>query len=326
VASPWTRGGWVNSQLFDHSSTLQFLETFVANKQGQPVREENLSAWRRSISGDLTSVFRPSDPAGTLLDYVKRDPFVVSIAEAQFKPVPSGYRELTAAEIAQSRAKPAGASWMPRQEPGTRPACALPYELYAEGRLSSDGTHFELMLRADDKLHGARSAGAPFNVYLRNLADATKLQAATYAVRAGDTHVCSYPLALFARGGYEIEVHAPNGFYRHFHAGAEPQPIVLEVGYELQHEAATGNLRLLLHNVAATSVAVEIADNAYGGKPVRRTLRPGRPEVVLLASSGNRGWYDYSLRTPRHGETRFAGRVETGRPSITDPVMGGASS
>ena len=36
IASPWTRGGWVNSQLFEHSSTLQFLETFISRKYHKP--------------------------------------------------------------------------------------------------------------------------------------------------------------------------------------------------------------------------------------------------------------------------------------------------
>lgn len=328
VASPWTRGGWVNSQLFDHSSTLQFLETFIEHRHGQPVREENISAWRRAISGDLTSVFRPHDPADAQLDYVKRDPFLVSIAEAQFKPVPSGYRRLGAIELTQSQTSPGApasalAGWMPKQEPGTRPACALPYELYAGGRLSDDGKHFELELRGGDKLHGARSAGAPFNVYLRNLAGAAKMQVATYAVRAGDTQVCSYPLALFAQGGYEVEVHAPNGFYRCFRGGPTPLQVTLEIGYEVRNDVATGNLQLLLRSTAPTPLTVEIMDHSYGTPPQHKTLPPGRPQVILLASSRNHGWYDYSVRAPEHGEIRFSGRVETGKPGITDPAMGG---
>ncbi|MGH9342800.1 MAG: alkaline phosphatase family protein, partial [Terriglobia bacterium] len=58
VASPWSRGGWVNSQLFDHTSTLMFLEQFARRKYGKNVTEENISSWRRAISGNLTSIFR----------------------------------------------------------------------------------------------------------------------------------------------------------------------------------------------------------------------------------------------------------------------------
>ena len=59
IASPWTRGGWVNSQVFDHTSTLQFLEKFLSHKTGKTVVEPNISDWRRLVCGDLASVFRP---------------------------------------------------------------------------------------------------------------------------------------------------------------------------------------------------------------------------------------------------------------------------
>jgi phospholipase C len=55
VVSPWTAGGWVCSELFDHTSALQFLEKFTG------VREENISPWRRQTFGDLTSAFRFED-------------------------------------------------------------------------------------------------------------------------------------------------------------------------------------------------------------------------------------------------------------------------
>jgi phospholipase C len=52
VVSPWTMGGWVSSELFDHTSVLRFLEKFTG------VREPNISEWRRRRFGDLTSAFR----------------------------------------------------------------------------------------------------------------------------------------------------------------------------------------------------------------------------------------------------------------------------
>ncbi|HET7623905.1 MAG TPA: phospholipase C, phosphocholine-specific [Verrucomicrobiae bacterium] len=57
IISPWTAGGWVCSQPFDHTSVLQFLEKFTG------VREENISDWRRKTFGDLTSAFRFHDRA-----------------------------------------------------------------------------------------------------------------------------------------------------------------------------------------------------------------------------------------------------------------------
>ena len=52
IISPWTAGGWVCSQPFDHTSVLQFLEKWTG------VTEPNISDWRRKTFGDLTAAFR----------------------------------------------------------------------------------------------------------------------------------------------------------------------------------------------------------------------------------------------------------------------------
>lgn len=49
IVSPWTQGGFVCSDPFDHTSVLRFLERITG------VREENISEWRRRTFGDLTS-------------------------------------------------------------------------------------------------------------------------------------------------------------------------------------------------------------------------------------------------------------------------------
>jgi phospholipase C len=58
IVSPWTVGGWVCSQPFDHTSTLQFLEKFTG------VSEPNITPWRRKTFGDLTSTFRFDEAKG----------------------------------------------------------------------------------------------------------------------------------------------------------------------------------------------------------------------------------------------------------------------
>ena len=49
VVSPWSVGGFVATEQFDHTSVLQFLETLTG------VKETNISDWRREAFGDLTS-------------------------------------------------------------------------------------------------------------------------------------------------------------------------------------------------------------------------------------------------------------------------------
>ncbi len=56
VISPFSRGGFVSSDLFDHTSVLRFLET----RFGAEV--PNLSAWRRATVGDLTSALNFKAP------------------------------------------------------------------------------------------------------------------------------------------------------------------------------------------------------------------------------------------------------------------------
>ncbi|MGQ3183685.1 MAG: alkaline phosphatase family protein, partial [Brevundimonas aurantiaca] len=61
VVSPWSRGGWVNSQAFDHTSVLRFIETRFG------VQEPNISPFRRAVCGDLTSAFNFANPNGETL-------------------------------------------------------------------------------------------------------------------------------------------------------------------------------------------------------------------------------------------------------------------
>ncbi|MGH8079115.1 MAG: phosphocholine-specific phospholipase C, partial [Lysobacter sp.] len=56
VISPWSRGGWINSQVFDHTSVIRFLEKRFG------VFEPNISPWRRAVCGDLTTAFNFFDP------------------------------------------------------------------------------------------------------------------------------------------------------------------------------------------------------------------------------------------------------------------------
>jgi len=60
VVSPWSKGGWVCSEVFDHTSIIRFME------QRFRVMEPNISPWRRSVCGDLTSAFDFDNPNTSL--------------------------------------------------------------------------------------------------------------------------------------------------------------------------------------------------------------------------------------------------------------------
>ena len=59
VISPFSRGGYLASQTFDHTSTLRLIETLFG------VEVPNLSAWRRGVTGDMTSALALANPPNT---------------------------------------------------------------------------------------------------------------------------------------------------------------------------------------------------------------------------------------------------------------------
>ncbi|HTV09998.1 MAG TPA: phospholipase C, phosphocholine-specific [Candidatus Aquilonibacter sp.] len=322
VASPWSRGGWVNSQLFEHTSVNQFLEHFVNTKFNRAVRETNISSWRRAISGNLTTVFRPFDTAAhDPLPFVHRDPYIETLYKAKFQPPPSDFHILNPSEIAAAQQGQLS-TLMGTQEPGTRPSCALPYELYAE--VTATRTHLTLECRAANQFFGKQSLGSPFNVYLRNLKSGS-LRSISYAVAAGDTLRDTFPLDAFVDRIYHIEIHGPNGFFREFQGDAStPSPAVLR--YASSAGNPTGNILLQLSASDTRPLPIRIEDCSYGASPLEHTLTREHTLPLDLQKSSN--WYDIRITAPDHPRliARYAGRVETGQPSISDPFMGRVSN
>jgi phospholipase C len=166
-------------------------------------------------------------------------------------------------------------------------------------------------------VHGMKSMGAPFNVYLR---DRENMVAGTYAVKAGDTLTQSFPVN---DGKYSIDVHAPNGFFRSFN-GTAKTPVMVQAIYEHRGERLSGNIALHVKNSGKTPVQVAVKDHSYGLAPVMKNVAAGATENIVMWSEKSHGWYDVSVGV-ENGEVRYAGRVETGATSITDPVMGGVA-
>src|SRR5215471_17790700 len=61
AVSPWSRGGFVCSEVFDHTSVIKFIEQRF-HRTAPGLFETNVPAWRRSVCGDLTSAFNFRSP------------------------------------------------------------------------------------------------------------------------------------------------------------------------------------------------------------------------------------------------------------------------
>lgn len=320
IASPWSRGGWVNSEVCDLTSPIQFLEHLLSHKTGKKIQSKEVTSFRRAVCGDLTSVFRPYN--GEKIEAptpVERIPFLESIHKAQFKALPSGFKKLGENDIAALNANPADSGFMPKQEKGTRSANAVPYEMYVEGK-SEQGV-FKLKFDNKKDVFGDRTTGAAFTVYTPLVDELPR----NYVVLPGDSIIDEWDLAT--SGNYHLRVNAANGFYREF-KGSKSDPAV-EVACTYQQAAGkknlSGNVELKIKNSSTQKQLIEIKDNAYKAKPISKTIAAGAVISIPVDLTKNSGWYDLSVTVKGSSsyEKRYAGHVETGKESITDPLMGG---
>ena len=284
VVSPWTKGGWVNSQLFDHTSVIRLLEARFG------VAEPQITPWRRAVTGDLTSVFDFDAPS--------RDPDAI-LPDASGLPA----RARAQASLPPPR-PPTTPAPLPRQEPGARRARALPYAFDAWARRTPGG----LALTIDN----FGKVGAGFGLYPFE-ADAGGPW--FYAVEPGRT---LHDELAIGPGGYDFTLHGANGFLRRF-CGGQAEGVEVRCSYDQVSET----LLVAMHNHGARALTVQTA-NAYAqSKTSAQRLAPNASVTHSwrIAPAGH--WYDVHVTAAEDPRflRRLAGHIETGRPSRSDPGL-----
>jgi len=137
-------------------------------------------------------------------------------------------------------------------------------------------------------------------------------------------------LDAFEDKNYHLKVYGPNGFFREF-VGNDNDPLIqIDCGYQvsrLSQKALTGNVELKVTNLNPSHpVDIKITDNAYKTKPVYKKV--SSEEIIVLNLKSSYGWYDFSVAVKGNAlfTKRYAGRVETGKETFTDPLMGRVES
>jgi phospholipase C len=279
IVSPWSKGGWVNSEVFDHTSVIRFLEARFG------VMEPNITPWRRAVTGDLTSAF----------DFKTSDDKPVMV------PGVSGLVERMMASSSLTDPVVPEAQALPRQEAGQRPARALPYRL---GMTDKIGEAVELTFE------NSGTAGVCFQVVSAGVMQPGPW---TFTVEAGKTLTGSVPVAK----NYDLSVHGPNGFFRRL-AGSGDSPLRVEARAD-----AKGGLTLVLINDGDKPVDVSIADGYRPGADLPLTVPArGRTEDKRPGEAVGH-WYDLTVTRADQPDwqRRLAGHVETGKPSVSDPLI-----
>ena len=111
----------VNSEVSDDTSVLQFLEKFIKKKHNKDVTIDNISDWRRAISGDLTSAFNSSNVKAPQMDYLNQKDYAKTINAAKNKPVPN-LKWYSENEL--------NSNLLEIQERGAKPSNPLPYDYH----------------------------------------------------------------------------------------------------------------------------------------------------------------------------------------------------
>jgi phospholipase C len=287
VISPWSKGGWVNSQVFDHTSLIRFVERRFG------VKEPNITDWRRTVVGDLTSAFDFDSPNNKVVALPDTDSYQPTNQNRYPDYVPT----------------PPTNQALPQQEPGTRPARALPYELHVDGEANTRLGTIQLHFR------NAGKAGAVFHVRSGDGLTAPW----TYTVGAGDETSDTFGAA--GATSYNLSVLGPNGFLRTFAGSGGSRSANLTVKTICDKDSE--GIVLAIHNHSSSAEKVEIVD-AYSGKTTTHHLQPNSIFTYFSQLHKSFGWYDLTVQVESDAsfKRQLAGHVETGRDSMTDPAIG----
>ncbi|MFF9014613.1 phosphocholine-specific phospholipase C [Streptomyces sp. NPDC014870] len=278
VVSPWSLGGYVCSETFDHTSVIRFLEKLTG------IKEPNITPWRRAAVGDLTSA----------LDFRRahRQPDVTEPG-----PIPpfSG----------RWRPQPPAVQKMPVQEPGSRPARPLPYQPDAEARVGASGITVDLTNTGKGSAHFALYpyAGeftAPQHRDVRGTAQ--------WAVPLTRDH---YRFTITGPNGFRREFEGPaaGGAELASHIDHHDRDLHLTV-----RNTGTAPVSFTVRPLGYVD-REDLGDLRDWTRTV--TVKPGRSRTVVHSAADAHGWYDVEVTAPGGFRRRLMGHIENGRASVS---------
>ncbi|HVU99906.1 MAG TPA: alkaline phosphatase family protein, partial [Verrucomicrobiae bacterium] len=275
MVSPWSRGGRVCSQVFDHTSVIRFLETWTG------VIDTNISAWRRQVCGDLTSAFDFAHPNTDypILDGVDE----VDCPSGQTPPVPSPQT-------------------FPVQESGARIQLPIPYQPNAACALNAAANTFSIPM--------TNSGAASFHFAVYPNLDSS----GPWPFDVGTDASASVSFSTSGTGGdYDFTCYGPDGFQRRFAGNVTLDALKIEAVSYVNPGNAGIKIELVNSSVATVAFTVTNGYTISSGTyvvPAHSTgiISPGSESNdgyydVTVTASADPGFV-----------RRFMGRVETVAP------------
>ena len=281
ICSPWTRGGWVDSNVYDHTSMLQFLAAWTG------VKPVNITPWRASVTGDLTAAFDFQHPDFSIPANIP------TLAQTWALTQLTGGSTTPPAE---------GDQQMPTQEQGTRPHRRSDHQPFADVTVDRKTSQVTAALTNSGKV------GVSFSVYPDNYLAFTPTPVTVLQSSPG-----SYVWDATQTGGsYAFSVYGPDGFLTSFAGQVVPAgqnagqvPVVTAA---LQHAAKT--VELTLANEGQEQILYTLTPNDYEGRTEVVSVKLGSPRTVSWPTD-QYGYYDVVITANSADgfRRRYAGRI-----------------
>ena len=294
VVSPWSKGGWVSSEVFDHTSLIRFVQKRFGTA-AHPLTDSNITPWRAAVSGDLTSAFNFATPNSTKVALPSTAAYVPPDNQRHNSYIPS----------------PPVLQASPVQEPGTRPARPVPYvpNVNFTAAPSTGKLQIEFLNT------GTKAA------FYQVRSGSTLVAPRGYTVSPKASLSDSWQFAAFGLQAYELFVYGPNGFFRSYKGGlvaAKSANLQSMISYDL----AGGGVTLTVLNSGTTAVELQIT-NVYTNQTITATLYPNAKFTQFYSTTKYANWYDIHIGVESDSTfaQQLAGHMETGQPSTTDPAI-----
>ncbi|HEX4087258.1 MAG TPA: phospholipase C, phosphocholine-specific [Trebonia sp.] len=282
ICSPWTRGGYVDSNVYNHTSMLEFLAAWTG------VKPANVTPWRASVTGDLTAAFDFKHPDFSIpanIPTLDQTWALTQLTGGSTRPPAEGYQQ------------------MPSQEPGTRPHRPSLHQPFA------DVTVHRGTSQVTAHLTNAGTVGVAFAVYPDALLAAAPTPVTVLPRRSG-TYVWD---AALTGGKYAFSVYGPDGFLTSF-AGtvapaghnAGPIPVVTAA----PQPGRSSRVELTLGNDGSEAIVYTLTPNDYEGSTRTATVKSGGVKAVHWPTDQD-GYYDVVItaNTTDGFRRRYAGRL-----------------
>jgi phospholipase C len=281
ICSPWTRGGYVDSNVYNHTSMLQFLATWTG------VQPANVTPWRASVTGDLTPAFDFQNPDFSVPD-------LPTLAETWALTQLTGGSTATPAE---------GAQKMPVQESGTKPHRPSSHQPFADVTVN----------RQTGLVTAALTNSGPVGVSFAVYPDAyLPFTATPFTVLSSAARSYTWDTTTTS-GKYAFSVYGPDGFLTSF--AGKVVPAAENAGRVPVVTAALPSgpgqkLKLTLGNEGSTKIVYTLTPNDYKGSTQTVDVTAGQSLVIKWPTDQD-GYYDVeiSANTGDGFRRRYAGRI-----------------